>query len=145
MHPKFQQYIEGREGKESLRLRVSSDEKAKLNDMLRVEGGNITELLVEGIWRVVVSRQSSSGQIVSPVVRPKQSKDEALNIRLSNTETAALSTIAIEEACPLGDLVGEGVWHVFVDRQQNKGYQAKAARILSLLNEVETTRATLHE
>lgn len=145
MHPKFRRYLDGREPEESLRLRVGSEEKALLSDILKVEGGEITELLIEGIWRVVGSRRLLSGQSIPLVTRPRQLKNTTLSVRLSDAETIALREIAIGEKRSLGDLIGEGIWRVLISREQNKDYQAKARQILIHLNEVEAMRATLHE
>jgi hypothetical protein len=146
MHPSFKHHMDKRKVGETLRLNVSTQEKTKLEDVLAVEGGSMSELLIEGIWRVIASRKAPPDLAVAPITRPKQSKNEkTLNFRMSNEETAALASIASKEQCTPTRLIGEGIWHVITDRQQDPQYQAGAARILELLGEVEAVRAELHQ
>lgn len=136
----------GRKSGDSLRLRVSVEEKTALEDMLLVEGGSMTELLVEGVWRVVSSRSTPRDPEAAPIVRPKQSRaDEALQFRGSDAELTALAVITSKEDCKPASLIGEGIWHVIHDREQDPQYQERAERIRELLGQVEATRAELHQ
>jgi hypothetical protein len=130
---------------DSLRVRISTQEKAELESMVTIEGGNTTELLIEGIWRVIANRKLLLDQAMPASIRPRQPKDEALSVRLTTIETTQLTIIGAAERCPLSDLVGEGLWHVINDRKQDPQYQAGSERVLALLAELETARADLHQ
>ncbi len=44
---------------DALRLRATEEERTELEAILAVEGGTMTELLVEGLWRVIENRRDN--------------------------------------------------------------------------------------
>lgn len=143
MHPNFRARMKNRQGGESVRLRVDAKMKADLATILNTEGGSLTELLVEGVWRVVEERRKDPEE-QTVCWRLTQSRFEAINFRISAEEAAALEPLAKTEACPARHLVAEGIWRITENRRHDPQYQAGRLRILALQAEIDAVRANLH-
>ena len=127
-----------------MRIRMDTQAKSELETLLTVEGGSLTELLVEGIWRVVAERQKYSEKLRACSHQTRNQLEGAINFRIGTEEAAALESLVEAERCSATHLVVEGIGRVIENRRQDPQYKAGRAHILALQAEIDQLRANLH-
>lgn len=58
MKPDYAQRMNVPRSGNAFRFRATEEERTELEEIVTVEGGTLTQLLVEGVWRVIEDRNS---------------------------------------------------------------------------------------